>query len=150
PNERELMVRVASGAFVSPAKVKSSLPKELVKIVLEAMKRDPKERFQSAQEMVAALEKVQRSVLAPFGRTELEAWLRALSKKDGKIPVTRESMLPTARKAHDPEWIELSAEDMKTAPPPTKKKGGASRMFAVLALIAAVAAAAWWYQKKQS
>ncbi len=149
PNERELLVRVASGEFVSPAKVKASLPKELVKVVLEAMKRDPKLRFQSAQEMVAALEKVQRSVLPPFGRTELEAWMRALNKKDGQVPVTRESMLPVPKKADEPEWIELSSDELKTSPPekvePEKPARGTSRMFAVLALVAAIAMAAWWF-----
>ena len=110
PNERELLVRVGSGEFVSPAKLKGSLPKELVKVVLEAMKRDPAQRFQSAQEMLAALEKVHRATLEPFGRTELEGWLRALNKKDGQVPVTRESMLPAARKEDDPEWIELSSD----------------------------------------
>jgi serine/threonine-protein kinase len=149
PNERELLVRVASGEFVSPAKVRPSLPKELTRVVLEAMKRDVKQRFQSAQEMLAALEKVHRAVLPPFGRTELESWLRALNKRDGKVPVTRESMLPTATKPSEPEWIELSTEDLKTAPPEKagakKKRPGTSAVLVTLMLLAAGGAGGWWW-----
>ncbi len=153
PNERELLVRVGSGEFVSPAKLKASLPKDLVKVVLEAMKRDVKQRFQTAQEMISALEKVQRSSLPPFGRSELEAWLRALNKKDGKVPVTRESIITAA--PQEPEWIELASEDLKTAPPekatPAKPAPRpASRMFAVLAFLAAVGVGgAWWWQQRE-
>lgn len=153
PNERELLVRVGSGEFVSPAKLKPSLPKDLVKVVLEAMKRDVKLRFQTAQEMISALEKVQRASLPPFGRSELEAWLRTLNKKDGKVPVTRESIITAA--PQEPEWIELASEDLKTAPPekvaPAKAAPRpASRMFAVLAFLSALAlGGAWWRQQQR-
>jgi len=155
PNERELLVRVASGEFVSPAKVKGSLPKDLVKVVLGAMKRNPMDRFQSAQELLAALEKVHRASLPPFGRTELEAWLRTLNKKDGQVPVTRESMLPVPKKPDEPEWIELGSDELKTAPPEKvaakvkPAQGGAPRMLAVLALFAALAAGAWWWMTQR-
>ncbi len=110
-SDRELMIRVASGEFVSPAKLNPSLPKDVVKLVLKAMQRQPSERFQSAQEMLTALEKVQRDELAPFGRSELEAWLRALAKADGRAPLTRESMVPQT--APKEEWIELSSQELE-------------------------------------
>jgi serine/threonine protein kinase len=155
PNDRELMLRVGSGEFVPPSKLKPSLHKDLVKVVLKAMKRDPAERYQTAQELLTALEQVQRSALEPFGRSELEAWMRALNKKDGLVPVTRESMIPISKpKSEEPEWIELSADELKTAPPhpsaptqvvppppPTSRWGLA--VFFLLAL-AGAAAGTWW------
>ncbi|MBK7857232.1 MAG: serine/threonine protein kinase [Archangiaceae bacterium] len=159
PNERELMVRVASGEFIAPNKVKGSLPKELTKLVLEAMKRDPAQRFQSAQEMIGALEKVQRSALPPFGRTELEAWLRALNKKDGQVPVTRESMIPApAPKPSEPEWIELSPDQLKSAPPAApapapyavspRKPEGLGLWVVALAALAIVGVGVWAYANR--
>jgi serine/threonine-protein kinase len=118
PNDRELMVRVASGEFVSPAKLNPALPKGVVKVVLKAMARDRGERFQSAQEMLTALEKMQREELEPFARTELEAFLRALTKADGRVPLTRESMVQAP--PHE-EWIELSSQELEALKEPQPK-----------------------------
>lgn len=115
PSDRELLIRVASAQFVSPAKLKPSLPKELVKVVLKAMSGKAADRYASAQEMLSALERVQRSELEPWGHSELKAWLDTLSRKDGQQPLTRESITPAARAADEPEWIELTAEDLKSA-----------------------------------
>jgi serine/threonine-protein kinase len=142
PNDRELMIRVASGEFVSPAKVNASLPKGVVKLVLKAMQRLVSARFQSAQEMLTAVEKVQREELAPFGRSELEAWLRALTKADGRVPVTRESMVP--QPAQKEEWIELSSQELvaiEDEPAPKKKGAGWLLPMGAAAVLVAAAAA---------
>jgi serine/threonine-protein kinase len=139
PNDRELMMRVASGEFASPAKVNPGLPKEVVKLVLKAMQRSPDSRFQSAQEMLTALEKVQREELAPFGRSELEAWLHALTAKDGRVPITRESMLPQPS-APKEEWIELSSDELKALTPEKRSRSGLT--LAVIGLIIAAGAGA--------
>ncbi len=108
PSDQELLAQVSAADVPSPDKVRPELPKELCKLVLKAMAKKREARFASAQEMLGALEAVQRSALKPAGRSELENFLRTLSEKDGARPITNQTMPPAAN--DEPEWIALSAE----------------------------------------
>ena len=108
PSDHELLIQVSGMEVASPATIRPSLPKELCKLVLKAMAKKREDRFQSAQEMLGALEAVQRSALKPAGRSELENFLRTLSAKDGATAITKQTMPPAANE--EPEWLELSAE----------------------------------------
>ena len=121
PTGLEEMALVSQGKFVSPEKKRADLPKEFVQLIHRALERKVEKRFQTADEMVVAIEKVQRTVLEAAGQTELKAWLAALAAKDGALPLSRvtEEAAP-ARPEHTTEpVIELQDEDIEiiTRPP---------------------------------
>jgi hypothetical protein len=55
--DSETMQKVLTGQITPPSQVDPSYPKELEQVVLRALRRDPAERFQTAEEMQAAIEK---------------------------------------------------------------------------------------------
>lgn len=88
PNELEAIARVVHGKFVPPEKKRPGLPKPVAKLITRALQHEVKDRFQSADELLAELERIQRSkVLDPAGQTELKAWLASLAAKDGARPI---------------------------------------------------------------
>lgn len=109
PSDRELLMQVGNSEATPVNKLKPELPEELARVVSHAMQKKRDERFQSAQDMLTALEKLQRAALKPAGRSEFENYLRALSAKDGETAITRQTM-PPAKVDQEPEWISLSAE----------------------------------------
>ncbi len=162
PSDQELLIQVSAANVPSPDKIKPELPKELCKLVLKAMAKKREDRFASAQEMMAALEQVQRTALKPAGRSELENFLRTLGAKDGITAITKQAMPPASKSpADEPEWIALSAEQSivpdqtdtqramptfaKPIPPPmpvVKRARPARWPLAVLAGVA-IGAVAW-------
>ena len=157
PSDHDLLLQVTGMEVPSPGTLRPELPKELNKLVLKAMAKKREDRFQSAQEMLSALEQVQRSALKPAGRSELENFLRALSAKDGQTAITRQTMPPAAN--DEPEWIALSAEqaivsdqtDTQRAvphfamPPPLPKRASSRWPWAVVVLLV-LGGVAWWSQ----
>lgn len=162
PSDQELLVQISNTDVASPATVRPELPKELCKLVLKAMSRKKDDRFASAEEMMRALEQVQRTVLEPAGRSELETWLRTLSAKDGATAITRQPMPPAASQADDAEWISLSAEQaihevrdqtatqraLPNFDAPTPRRRSPA-LLAVAALLV-VGAAGWWLTRSPS
>ena len=159
PSDQELLIQVSNADVPSPDKLKPELPKEVCKLVLKAMAKKRENRFSSAQEMLGALEQVQRSALKPAGRSELENFLRTLSAKDGATAITRQTMPPAANE--EPEWIALSAEQSivpdQTAtqramptfvPPPapslTRRPRKPSRWPVAVGVLALLGVVAWW------
>ena len=53
------------------------------------MRREPADRYQSADEMLSDVERVLRSAFLPVGQTELKRWLVELGAKDGVPPISR-------------------------------------------------------------
>jgi serine/threonine-protein kinase len=163
PSDQELLVQISNTDVASPATVRPELPKELCKLVLKAMSRKKDDRFASAEEMMRALEQVQRTVLEPAGRSELETWLRTLSAKDGATAITRQPMPPAAsQQADDAEWISLSAEQAIhevrdqtatqralpnfDAPAPRRR----SPVVLAVAALLVLGAAGWWLTSSPS
>lgn len=159
PSDQELLIQVSNADVPSPDKLRPELPKEVCKLVLKAMAKKRENRFSSAQEMLGALEQVQRSALKPAGRSELENFLRTLSAKDGATAITKQTMPPAANE--EPEWIALSAEQsivrdqtatqraMPTSVPPpapslTRRPRKPSRWPVAVAVLALLGVAAWW------
>jgi len=88
PNELEALARVVHGNYVPPEKKRSGLPKPVAKLIAKALQHEVKDRFQTADEMLAELEKLQRSrVIEPAGQTELKEWLKSLAAKDSARPI---------------------------------------------------------------
>lgn len=160
PSDREYLAQICNTDAPALATLRDDLPKELSRLVKKAMSRFRDDRFASAQEMLQALEHVQRTTLKPAGRSELEAWLRALSAKDGETPILKQT-LPPAPPPDEPEWISLSAEQSvvedQTAteqevprfrapapkPKPAPKRG--SVLPVTLVTAAVVVAVSWWW-----
>jgi serine/threonine-protein kinase len=169
PSDREMLMQIANSDAPVVAKSRTDLPEEVSKVVQHAMRRKREERFQSAQEMLTALEKLQRGVLKPAGRSEFEHYLRTLSARDGETAITRQPM-PPAPPVEEPEWISLSAEQSvvsdqtetqraipvfdkskasamlpKNAPPPVQQR---SRLPVFVAAMLVTGGVVWFVQNR--
>jgi serine/threonine protein kinase len=82
PTDMESIVRVRDCRFQPPEEATPGLHPELAAILHRAMQAKPADRFQTADEMLLAIENVQRTVYKPAGQTELKRWLDALYERD--------------------------------------------------------------------
>jgi serine/threonine protein kinase len=89
PTDLESIMRVRECRFTPPEALKPSLNPELVAIIKRAMQAKPADRFQSADEMLFAIENVQRTAYKPAGQSELKRWLADLHERDGVVSVAR-------------------------------------------------------------
>ncbi|HEY2730084.1 MAG TPA: protein kinase [Polyangia bacterium] len=92
PSDLEQLLRVQKADVTPIDKVKPGLPAAVSAIVLRAMRLQPAERYQMADEMLADVERVLRSEFQSAGQTELKLWLEQLARRDsvasiGKIRV---------------------------------------------------------------
>jgi eukaryotic-like serine/threonine-protein kinase len=88
-SDLEALLRTQACDFPGPLVAKPDLHPEVAKIVEKAMKKSPLARYQSAEQMLLDLERVQRAVLKPVGKTELKSWLSELGSRDGAPPTSR-------------------------------------------------------------
>jgi len=96
PTDLESIMRVRECKFTPPEVVKPGLNRELVKIIHRAMQALPANRYQSADEMLVDIEKVQRTVYKPAGQTELKRWLAELQQRDHCQTISHATAAPTA------------------------------------------------------
>src|SRR6476646_6978542 len=89
PTDLETLLRVQKGEFLPPEAAAPDLEPEVAAIVNRALKTDVSERYQSADEMLADIEHVARSVFRPVGQTELKRWLTELSLQDGQPSILK-------------------------------------------------------------
>jgi serine/threonine-protein kinase len=118
----EVMVRIQAGDFTPPDKVKPKLNKELTQLIMKAMAPRPADRFQTAEAMLLAAEKVLRHQFPPTGRTELKAFLDELHGRDGVPPISRAPTAPTpadVELSKDP--VEVGSSMMLTTPEPVQR-----------------------------
>jgi serine/threonine-protein kinase len=85
-----------------PSKLRSDIPRELDMVVLRALAKDPDDRYQSADEMEADLERVSRGARV--------------------APATKESATQVIRAPAPPPVVESTAATM-IAPSPTRRRG---------------------------
>lgn len=109
PADQEYLAQIITTDAPSPASVRPEIPAEICAVVQKAMARDREQRFSSARELLTAIEQAQKASSKTAGRSELEAWLRTLSSRDGETPISRQTMPPAPAPAEG-EWISLSAE----------------------------------------
>ena len=79
-----------------PEETAPDLPPEVAAVVARAMRKEPAERYQSADEMLGDVERVLRTAFQPVGQTELKRWLTELAARDGVAPISQSSA-PAAR-----------------------------------------------------
>jgi serine/threonine protein kinase len=109
PSELETLLRVQKGDFRPPEQAAPDLQPEVAALVARAMQPDPDLRFQTADDMLADVERVLRTVFHPVGQSELKKWLADLSVRDGVPPISRATARATA--AH-PAGSELDEQDV--------------------------------------
>ncbi|HZL17851.1 MAG TPA: serine/threonine-protein kinase [Polyangia bacterium] len=89
-NDLESLMRVQKAEFAPPRDVKPALQDSVSGIILRAMRLAPSERYQSADEMLADVERVLRTEFQSAGQTELKAWLVQLARRDGALPIGKQ------------------------------------------------------------
>ncbi|MES1209859.1 MAG: serine/threonine-protein kinase [Pseudomonadota bacterium] len=108
PSELETLLRVQKGDFRPPDVAAPDLHPEVAALVARAMQPDPDLRYQTADEMLAEVERVLRTVFHPVGQSELKKWLADLSARDGVPAISR----ATARATAAPGSHELDEQDV--------------------------------------
>ncbi|HEY8211549.1 MAG TPA: serine/threonine-protein kinase [Myxococcaceae bacterium] len=145
----EVMVRIQAGEYPAPDKVNKKLGKELVQVIQKAMTLRKEDRYQNAEAMLLAVERVLRDGFPPTGRTELKAFLDELHRRDGVLPISRAASATTETEvSKDP--VEIGSSMMLTTPEPVQrpvprrsgerprpKRSGSARR-AVLGIVGAV------------
>jgi serine/threonine protein kinase len=96
PTDLETLLRVQKGDFTPPEAAAPDLEPEVAAIINRALKHDVNERYQSADEMLADIEHVLRTVFRPVGQTELKRWLAELSVHDGLPSILKASPRSTS------------------------------------------------------
>ena len=91
PSDLETLLRVQKGDFRPPEETSPDLPPEVAAVVARAMRKEPAERYQSADEMLGDVERVLRTAFRPVGQTELKRWLTELAARDGVPPISQSS-----------------------------------------------------------
>jgi serine/threonine protein kinase len=81
-NDLESLLRVQKAEFLPPREVKPTMTESVSGIILRAMRLPPSERYQTAEEMLADVERVLRTEFQSAGQTELKAWLEQLGRRD--------------------------------------------------------------------
>ncbi|HVR60729.1 MAG TPA: serine/threonine-protein kinase [Polyangia bacterium] len=83
PTDLETLLRVQKADFRPPDTTSPDMEPALAAIISRAMRLQPDERYQSADEMLVDVERVMRTVFQPVGQTELKRWLAELQARDG-------------------------------------------------------------------
>jgi serine/threonine protein kinase len=96
PSDLETLLRVQKGDFPAPESIAPDLPPEVAAVVARAMRREPDERYQSADEMLSDVERVMRTAFRPVGQSELKRWLSELAVRDSVPPISQSTVRATA------------------------------------------------------
>ena len=94
PTDLETLLRVQKGDFTPPQATAPDLEPEVAGIIARAMQFDAAQRYQSADEMLADLENVLRTVFRPIGQTEIKRWLAELAAHDGVPSIAKSPERP--------------------------------------------------------
>ncbi len=81
-NDLESLLRVQKAEFPAPQDAKPTIPASVAAIIRRAMRLHPAERYQTAGEMLAEVERVLRTEFQSAGQTELKSWLEQLGRRD--------------------------------------------------------------------
>jgi eukaryotic-like serine/threonine-protein kinase len=90
-NIYETRKRIGEGEYPRPSRVRRGFPPALEAIVMRALARDPRERWQSAREMQGALEEFIRQERIGASRTRLAAFMASLF--EDRLTAQRKALL---------------------------------------------------------
>src|SRR6185369_16171942 len=88
-NDLESLLRVQKAEFAPPQEAKPAIGISVAAIIRRAMRLHPAERYQTADEMLAEVERVLRTEFHSAGQTELKAWLVQLGRRDNAPSIGR-------------------------------------------------------------
>ncbi len=111
PSDLETLLRVQKGDFPAPESIAPDLPPEVAAVVARAMRREPDERYQSADEMLSDVERVMRTAFRPVGQSELKRWLAELAVRDSVPPISQSTVRATVTRTKTGTG-ELEEEDV--------------------------------------
>ncbi len=89
-DDMESLLRVQKADFTPPEKIKPTVGPAVSTIIMRAMRLAPSERYQTAEEMLADVERVLRNDFHSAGQTELKLWLEQLARRD-EVPTIGEA-----------------------------------------------------------
>jgi serine/threonine-protein kinase len=82
PTDLEQLLRVQKADITPIEKVKPGVSTAVSDIIMKAMRMQPAERYQAADEMLVDVERVLRNEFQSAGQTELKLWLEQLGRRD--------------------------------------------------------------------
>ncbi|HET7573132.1 MAG TPA: Stk1 family PASTA domain-containing Ser/Thr kinase [Gaiellaceae bacterium] len=129
----EIAMKHLSTAPEPPSALRSDIPRELDKVVLRALAKDPEDRYQSAEEMDADLERVARG--APVAAATEDSATRIM-RIPAEAATSATMIAPRARPAYAPVYEEEYGE------PPHRR--AVWPWLAALAFVLIAAAGAWY------
>jgi serine/threonine-protein kinase len=77
-NEAAVISAIVTEDVPNPKTIRPDLPREMAAVALRALRRDPRERFDSAADMGAALREVALRLEQPAGPAEIAAFVRSV------------------------------------------------------------------------
>jgi hypothetical protein len=107
-DDMESLVRVQKAQFTPPDQVKPTVGPSVAGIIMRALRMQPGERYQTADEMLADVERVLRTEFHSAGQTELKLWLEQLGRRDD-APTISKRRLDTSGIVKDELGTDLSA-----------------------------------------
>ncbi|HVX93313.1 MAG TPA: serine/threonine-protein kinase [Polyangia bacterium] len=137
PSDLEQLLRVQKADLTPIDKAKPGVSPAVSDIILRAMRLNPSERYQTADEMLADVERVLRTEFQSAGQTELKLWLEQLARRDGESSIGKRR-LDTSGIVKDDLGTDLSAgtsfeldevtghTEAAFTPPPLAGSGGAA------------------------
>jgi serine/threonine protein kinase len=135
-NDLESLLRVQKAQFAPPEEAKPTVGPAVSNIIMRAMRLPPSERYQSADEMLADVERVLRNEFHSAGQTELKLWLEQLGRRDssesiGKRRVDTSGIVKdvlgtdlsagTSFELDDLEQVATGETEISTSPPTTSR-----------------------------
>jgi serine/threonine-protein kinase len=108
PSDLEQLLRVQKADLTPIDKAKPGVSAAVSDIILRAMRLNPSERYQTADEMLADVERVLRTEFQSAGQTELKLWLEQLARRDGESSIGKRR-LDTSGIVKDDVGTDLSA-----------------------------------------
>jgi serine/threonine-protein kinase len=142
PTDLEQLLRVQKADVTPIEKSKPGVSAAVQTIIMKAMRLAPPERYQTADEMLADVERVSRNEFQSAGQTELKLWLEQLGRRDGGESIGKHR-LDTSGVVKDDLGTDLSAgtsfeldevveltsgmTELQLTPPPIPGAPGTSR-----------------------
>src|SRR6185295_16869386 len=97
--DHEAILKVQKADFPPPEVAHPSLGPAVALIINRAMRLAPTERYQTADEMLADVERVLRTEYQSAGQTELKQWLQQLARRDGSPSIGKTRAMSAASAA---------------------------------------------------
>lgn len=88
-SELDSMLKAQRVEFTPPGELNPHLPAKAIAIITRAMRKEPADRYQTADEMLADVEQVVREHYQAAGQSELKVYLAELARIDGVPPIGR-------------------------------------------------------------